>query len=549
MKRFILATLMLLLVSALFATTYIIDNYNFIFEGNTDVSMVYTQLGIKDYTSFDTYEELEAHVRSKEQELANWDIFNGTDSMVVELEGGNEEEKHYSAVFEINDNTPLFIFPTPKYDSNTGISMGIRMDSKNFLGKLAKLTTKIGMDQKDNTFKNADYYLNFNLSALPIGTVMNMDTTLSFSYDGGADSFLQGTEFSLGNSFYDINLGSVTFSFSDSIVMNPTDDDISSFGIDKVSYSASFGNLLPSLGGFSFNHSLTYRPRTKTTSTSNTLSYGGLKLRSKTVSLSLTISTSKTAGNDNVSITRSESISVPFSLPLGFTFTPAVTFSNSYRTNGEAEMKNWSVSKSLSASASLSISKINRDIDGNQDFKKGISFSLYGYRSMPLSDFLQPSSQYATVSITWYTFATSWINPSMRITGIISQKATRCPNGGTSLAEYMRGIRNDNENNSAIWNSMVVANINITTKCINLGSWARTYAIPFVDVAVLAQKDQDPKMLSTIGIEGIGIINSHSNYPVRASLGFNTESIKKFAETKEFDDLEWELFFGLGYFY
>ena len=543
-------------MSALFATTYIIDNYDFIFEGNTDVSMVYTKLGIKDYTSFDSYEELEAHVRSKEQEIANWDIFNETDSMVVELDGGNEEEKHYTAVFEINDKSPIFIFPTPKYDSNTGISMGIRMDSKNFMGKLAKLTTKIGMDQTDNTFKNADYSLIFNLSSLPIGNVMNMDTTLEFSYSGSAKSFLQGTKLTLGNSFYGIKLGDVSFSFSDSLVMNPTEDDISSFGVSYFYYTASFGNLLPSLGGFSFNNTLYYYPRSQLTYTYNTLSYGGLKLRDKTVSLSLSATTYKYNTSDNLTLIISESASVPFYLPFGFTFTPGLSFSSSY-TYGETDMHNWSVSKSLTASASLSFSRLNRDIDGNQDFRKGISFSLYGNRSMPITDFLTSTSQYATLSITWFPFATSWINPSVRVLGIVSQLATNSPiypYTSTSylsyfLAEYMRGIRNDNENNYGNWNTIMVANINITTKCINLGSWARTYAIPFVDVAFLSQKDQDPKWLSTVGIEGIGIINNHSNYPVRASLGFNTESIKKFAETKEFDDLEWELFFGLGFFY
>ena len=66
---------------------------------------------------------------------------------------------------------------------------------------------------------------------------------------------------------------------------------------------------------------------------------------------------------------------------------------------------------------------------------------------------------------------------------------------------------------------------------------------------MLHNKDAEVKMLYTVGIEGIGIINNHPNYPVRASLGFNTESIKKYAETKNFKDLEYELFFGLYYFY
>jgi len=115
----------------------------------------------------------------------------------------------------------------------------------------------------------------------------------------------------------------------------------------------------------------------------------------------------------------------------------------------------------------------------------------------------------------------------------------------------MRGIRDNNvDSKTNKWTTVAVANLNLTTKCINLGSWARTYAIPFVDVAYLKNSETDTKKtLCTVGIEGIGIINDHPNYPVRASLGFNTESIKKYAETKNFKDLEYELFIGLDFFY
>jgi len=588
LKRFVATIFMVLALSVLFATTYTIDNYNFIFEGKTDVSMVYSKLALEDFTQFESYEDLVDYVKSKEREIHNWGIFNGTESTVIELEDSVEEEKHYIAVFEINDKSPLFIFPTPKYDSNTGLSIGIKMDSKNFLGKLALFTVNAKMEQTNNSFKEADYTLNFNLSKLPIGG-FNMDNILSFEYDGGEKDFLKGTTLSLtsklyginissfkmdvsstlefegieslstsswtlSSSFYDIKLGSANFKIGGYLEFTPTSNDIKTFGLSEFNYSTTLSNLLNSIGGFTLSHALTSYPRIEKTVTKNSLSYGGLKLRDKTVTLTLSIDTVKFKSNDDMDITKKEHISVPFSLPFGFTFTPGVTFQNTYKANLEEKIKDWSVDKNVILAASLSRSNLSKVVDGNQDFYEGISFSFSVSRTMPLLDFLaESSSQYAILSMKWFPVATTWINPSIRISGIVStsQGIGLLSNDSESptIAEYMRGIRNNNEYNETSWNTRVAANINLTTKCINLGSWARTYAIPFVDIAYLEKKDQDAKWLYTVGIEGIGIINNHSNYPVRASLGFNTESIKTFMDTKDFDDLEYELFFGLGFFY
>ena len=553
-------------MTALFATTYIIDDYNFIFEGSTDVSIVYSKLGLESYTSFDSYEEMEAYVKEKEQEISNWDVFNNTESSLCEVEtsglagsdSANAAEKHYIAVFEINDKSPFFIFPTPKYDSNTGISFGIKMDSKNFVGKLASFTTKVAMEQKDNSFETADYSLLFNLAELPIAS-FKMDTSLSYTYDASKEAFLKGSSLTFGTSLYDIKLGdTVTFRLDASIKVNSTDNDLESFGIENFSYNATLANLFMDQGGFNLSQGLTYYPRTEVTKTNYKISYFGFQLKDRPVTVSLELATTNEKGGNIIDFIKEELVSIPFVLPFSFNFTPSLILKTTYETNGNPEMEKWTATKEVIISATLSRSGINRDIDGNQDFKKGISFSLTGSRTMYIANLLNETSQYATLSVSWFAFATSWINPSIRITGIISKLPTKSLFGVnvsdntyyTKMAEYMRGIRNDNSYNKDSWNAMVIANVNITTKCINLGSWARTYAIPFVDVAYLTKLSDEPsKWLCSVGIEGIGIINDHSNYPVRASLGFNAESLKKFAETENFDDLEYEIFFGLGFFY
>ncbi len=350
----------------------------------------------------------------------------------------------------------------------------------------------------------------------------------------------------------------MTFELNTQVKFSPASDDLSSFGVSKAAYSATLAHLLESIGGFSFTHGLTYQPRLDKLETTYLLSYYGLKLKDKTVTLSLYFyTTNQTKTDGYMDVIKKETISVPLSLPLDFTFTPKLVFTTVYAPNGEKEIKNWTSEKNVTLSATLSLSNINKDIDGNQDFRKGVSFSLLGSRTTPIADLLQEKSQYGTLSFSWFPIATSWINPSLRITGIISKIATRdlfddyYDTDSTTMAEYLRGIRNDNPYNLKAWNVMAIANLNITTKCINLGSWAHTYASPFVDVAYLSDDVSCTQghWLYTVGIEGIGIINDHSNYPVRASLGFNGESLKTYFETKNFEDLEYEIFFGLGFFY
>lgn len=619
MKRFFAAALLVLLsVPALFAGKYIIDSYDFFFEGNTNIERVYEYLGLEDGASFDTFEALSSHVKSKAQSLVDARIFTSVDYDVLESdvvnsmetakanvletaqnESNDEEQEsveyHYIAVYKVNDKSPFFIFPTPKYDSNYGAKIGIRVDSKNFGGKLAKFQINADMKQNDHSFEKAEYSLDFNILGYPLAG-FDVDASLSFGYNGeegglagtsmglstkfmGIDiaSFkmdaaaslefngiesLENSVLALSTSLYDIKFGDdVKFKFSTGVKFNLDEDDVASFGFKTFNYSASLSDILNGLGGFSISHGLTFYPRKDAVNgipkgqikTTNSLSYHGLYLKNHKVSLSFGVDTTTIKGAEDIAITASESISVPFSLPWKFSFTPSLKLYRVYHTNGSKKMTEWSVDKRIVVGATLERSSISYDLDGNNDFRKGMSLSLVASRDMELMDMLENPNEYAQIQFTWFPYANSWFNPSVRITGGISSTAKRSllPSGtGTPyIADYMRGIRDDNEYSETAWNTKLIANINLTATCIDLGSWARTYAIAFTDIAMLHNKGEEVKMLYTVGIEGIGIINSHPNYPVRASLGFNTESIKTFMETKNFSDLEYELFFGLYYFY
>ena len=314
MKRFIMTTLVVLsAISAIFASTYIIDRYDFNFEGKTDVNEVYKYLKISDGTSFDSYDKLEANARSMVQKLVNAKFFASVNYKIVEAEENVEgaEELHYTVVYHINDKSPYFVFPKPKYDSNYGLDVGIKVDSYNFLGKLSKLTIDASFQQKEQSFEKATYKLDFNVVKFPVST-FDLDSSLSFAYDGTKQG-LKGVTMGISSKVYNIKvINNVTFSFSAGLKFSPSSDSIQSFGVNEFTYTAQLNNFLNSIGKMSVSHSLTYQPRGKKITTSNNLYYYGFKLMDKQITTTISMSTTKILGEKTATVTVSETVSVPF---------------------------------------------------------------------------------------------------------------------------------------------------------------------------------------------------------------------------------------------
>lgn len=565
MKRFLAIAIVLATLPALFADAFVIDNYEFHFEGKTDPSRVYEYLGLTDGASFESYDKLEEHVHSKAQDLVDSRIFTTVDYAIVEASGSGQDnptvssspsqnEHHFHAVFQIDDKSPFFLFPTPKYDSNYGIKMGLRVDSKNLGGTLAQIQMNANMKQNDHSFEKAQYGLDFNVIGYPIAG-FDFDASLSLAYNGN-EGDLTGLSSDLAAKIYNVKvIDDVTFSLSSGIGFSPYKDELKAFGCNSFTYTAVLENMLKSIGGISLSHSLEYNPRKKTVSTDNYLYYYGFSLEGTQITTKLGLSSRHIQGDPFARLRASEYVEIPFTLPLGFSLAPSIEFYRNYTTDGTWDMLGWSVDKRIAVGLSLGRSSMRYVMEGNQDFREGMSLSISALRDMRLMDMLKDPFQYIQLQFSWFPYSNSWFNPSIRITGSLSSSSTKTilpsladNDDPSSVADYMRGVRDDNGFNVE-WSTKLVANINLTAKCIDLGSWARTYTIVFSDIAMLQNKDSNIKMLYTIGIEGIGIINSHPNYPVRASLGFNVESIKTYMKTKDIADLEYELFFGLNYFY
>jgi len=96
-----------------------------------------------------------------------------------------------------------------------------------------------------------------------------------------------------------------------------------------------------------------------------------------------------------------------------------------------------------------------------------------------------------------------------------------------------------------------IINLNLTTTFINFG-FAKSYASPFIDIGIFhdeANPDQ-PIIISSAGLDGWAILNRYPSYPIRGSLGFNLQDVRKAIDKEiDFTEIEWELTIGMGLFF
>ena len=125
-----------------------------------------------------------------------------------------------------------------------------------------------------------------------------------------------------------------------------------------------------------------------------------------------------------------------------------------------------------------------------------------------------------------------------------------------TIADYIRCIRQDNSivNIDLIPRRKfaVACNMDFMMNFIEIKDFCRSYVIPFVDFLVVggAGNDTSYKKLTTVGLEGVVILDNHPSYPIRGSLGFNLKDLLRLAKGQiKLSEVEYELFIGMGFFY
>lgn len=266
---------------------------------------------------------------------------------------------------------------------------------------------------------------------------------------------------------------------------------------------------------------------------------------------------------------------------------PIVTLYNTFSKSDVKAKIEYTPFFELAFSASISGGEINRIISGESfyafrdNFRHGVTYSLQAAgRYRVLTDSVP--QLFFRGTMTAFPLKNAFFNPSIRLLGMamtgndriwfkksssdtwkIESKAdsdyvysynaytfgdyTFNPEG---LGTILRGILNSNtivKQGGYEAKAVIAGNINLTTALFNFEDMGHTYICPFYDF-VLFFNDGKVNYLHSLGIEGIAIMDSHAAYPIRASLGFNADTLIDKLQGEDVE-LEYEVFIGVGWYF
>ena len=572
MKKGRLAFLVLLLfvTANLFAATYTIRSYSFNIKGKTTDSALSEFVGEPGAT-FSTLEDMEAHIADKRQQLYNKRIFHEV-GFTYTLEDMGGDVFMADVVIYIDDARTFIILPFPKYDSNYGFEFKVKAMDSNFLGTFATLEGNIALSQRDNSFKKGALDWDITISSLKL-----KNATISLTAEGAFYfSSWNSSNASLKASISDIKLGKLGLEGSISFKIGPDGTDkTDSWSLKSITTSLGesydFGSILlknstsftmvpdpenelrvlpytitdtvgltfrhPSLSSPTLSTTFTYYFMSEVFTTETTFTnkmdnfYG--------ITTTAYFATSQTKFDDGL-----DSFKPGFGISRGFSLFNKISFTPSVMVYLPYYIAPALLDPYMVTTLPFSYGSINW-LENN--FRKGLQFSLTG--SDVYSFFNETHSLSLTGNAVFHYPVTSWFNPSARL-DIKWANSLLNINYDDSYSEKLRGIRNDNEDINKYRKFGMILNMDLLFNFIRINDFCSTYAIPFMDIFVGSNDDDNLETLLTIGGEGIIVLDDYPSFPIRGSLGFNAKDLMNWMKGDiGLTDVEFEIFIGLHYFY
>ena len=174
MKKLLSFILALLSFTFCYANKYKINKVDYSIEASTKIALGITKpycleqkVPVNTNTVFESEEELLEYLEDYKQQLNNTRVFA---DLSVEYDILNIELPSEDDIYKVNlkvylvDSLHLFFIPGPKYDSNDGLTIKIKIKDRNFLGTLNTLNSDINVllptFESDN--KDRKYGMNFS---------------------------------------------------------------------------------------------------------------------------------------------------------------------------------------------------------------------------------------------------------------------------------------------------------------------------------------------------------------------------------------------------
>lgn len=556
LKRGMVTILLVILVSALFASevlitsdqvnSYVIQDYVFSVTGSTkDFALRSVVLPSGGDPVFLTEEAMAEALAAKKQLLVNKRIFSSVE-FEYSLESYSRGTAYYIATFHIEDASTFLIIPYPKFDNDTvGLRLGVKIYDKNLLGTFSDLYVSGTVSQGNGGltgWDNREDVLEIVISDLPIGK-----TFLSFDFDyerikGSSD----GGEFNFSVYWNNLKINGVNLNIAPWGDFKPSSD-FSSWNPDEYGVAWKLGPFKQNDSSYSLYNELEILENQTIFYTYTALDQHDLSLFSHPLNFRINVESESLVGVSSLlSMNVGVSLGAGFSLPLGLQWYSAVAATLHYSPNDTPVPYSYLLSNS--------ISKSNINWKGN--FRKGVKFSLVlDVDLYPQDEYWESKSTWNLANtLSWFPIATKHFNPSVQFRGFVAGKKKDDHFSNEDIADYMRGYLTKTISKldlEADRQSVAIINLNLTTTFIDFG-FAKSYASPFLDIGIFQDEDNPDKpiIISSAGLDGWAILNKFPSYPIRGSLGFNLQDVRKAIDNEiGFTEIEWELFIGMGLFF
>ncbi len=174
MKRFLLLTALFtgLLGSIAAQEAHRLNQYNLeIIDGKTREGALINEMRLKEGTEFATKEELVDAVLRQEQDLVNLRVFDEITLTVLEA-GSDGDTVLYDVDVYVDDSFTIYPIPYPKYSSNDGLRLGLKIFYDNAFGTLNNLYLGSNITFKhfdDTGWENTEWTVNPQLNDVRIG--------------------------------------------------------------------------------------------------------------------------------------------------------------------------------------------------------------------------------------------------------------------------------------------------------------------------------------------------------------------------------------------
>lgn len=188
-KKFLLSVIFATFSLFLTAENYQISDYDFDitgagfqFLGKTREYSIITNYPIDTSTVFETSEDFELYINNYKRQLENSRAFESVEiSYETDLSKDNSDINHYILKFVIQDSHHLVIFPIPKYDTNSGVTIKIKAKDTNFLGTLKTLNFDLNTNYYDEQFTvGINFSYDYPFQAGPFESLFINDYSLDF---------------------------------------------------------------------------------------------------------------------------------------------------------------------------------------------------------------------------------------------------------------------------------------------------------------------------------------------------------------------------------